>query len=104
MQMLTTTHREGDKLTVLYQVEQDRDVRYTYSRAAGAAQLIVEVEFLERGGSDKAKRVYDAGSATDVLTSPTSPPASRPSSSPGSAPASATGRTAEKFDAAPGAE
>src|SRR6185295_5463732 len=30
--------------------------------------------------------------------------ASRPSSSPGSAPASATGRTAEKFDAAPGAE
>src|SRR5262245_21089122 len=67
VQMLTTTHREGDKLIVLYQVEQDREVRYTYARAAGAAQLIVELEFLEHGGGDKARRVYDAGSATDTL-------------------------------------
>jgi len=106
VQMLTTTHREAGKLTVLYQVEQDREIRYTYSRAAGAPQLIVEVEFLERGAGDKAKRVYDAGSVTDTLTAPTPSTAAAPASRPASpsSPAAAGGQTPEKFDASPGAE
>jgi len=102
-QILATARRDADKLTVLYHVEQDRDVRYTYSRAAGAPQLIVEVEFLEHGAGDKAKRVYDVGSATDTIAPPapsttTSSPAARPATAP------ATGQAPEKFDATPGAE
>jgi hypothetical protein len=99
VQMLTTTRRDADKLLVLYHVEQDRDVRYTYSKSASPSQLIVEVEFLENGAGDKARRVYDAGTASETLASPTS--AAAP---PASSPASPAQPTPEKFDASPGAE
>jgi hypothetical protein len=99
VQVLTTSRRDADKLLVLYHVEQDRDVRYTYSKNASPPQLIVEVEFLEHGAGDKARRVYEPGSATDTLTPPASA-ATRPPSSP----ASSAQPTPEKFDARPGAE
>jgi len=89
--------RDGDKLIVVYHVEKDRDIRYTYSRAAGAPQLAVEVEFLDRGKGDKAKRVYDAGVPSE--TAPVSPAAAAPG-----APAAGSAKPAETFDERPGAE
>jgi hypothetical protein len=90
-----TTKREGDRLLVVYHVEQDREIRYTYSHAASPSQLIVEVQFLEHGAGDKAKRIYEPGAGTETLT----PPAAAPTG-PG-----APGLPAhETFDARPNAE
>jgi hypothetical protein len=94
-----TTKREGDRLLIVYYVEQDREVRYTYSHAASpsqlGSQLIVEVQFLEHGAGDKAKRIYEPGVATETLTSPAGAPA---------APGSAGPPAHETFDARPNAE
>jgi len=93
-----TSKRDGDRLVVVYRVEQDRQVRYTYSRSADATPLIVEVQFLEHGAGDKARLVYEPGIATETAA---------PSAA---APAAPTGRpasgspTPEAFDARPGAE
>ena len=90
-----TSRRDGDRLIVMYHVERDRDVRYTYSRAAGAPQLVVELEFLERGKGDKAKRMYDAGAAAETA-------AATPRET--AAPASGAAKPADAFDERPGAE
>jgi len=58
--------RDGDRLVVVYRAEQERDVRYTYSRSAGPPQLIVEVQFLEHNAGDKARRVYEPGVAAET--------------------------------------
>jgi hypothetical protein len=73
-----TTRRNGDDVVVLYHVEQNRELRYTFSHSVDPKRLIVDVQFLERGAGDKARRVYDAGVATPGLrTTPAdSPPAS----------------------------
>ena len=94
-----TTTRERDELVVVYHVEPSRDVRYAYSRAPNAPQLVVDVQFLEHGEGDKARLIYDAGAATETTpaaapTSASAPGGSRP----------ATGQTAEAFDERPGAE
>src|SRR5438309_8991304 len=68
--LIATTKRDGDNLVVLYHVEQDREIRYTYSRASNSPQLIVEVEFLDHGKSEKAQRVYDSGVAAETSTPP----------------------------------
>jgi len=92
--IVVTARRDADRLAVLYHVEQNREVRYTYSRSASPPALIVEVEFLEHGAGDKAKRVYEPGAATETAAPPSAAPI----------PASPTQQTAEKFDARPGAE
>ena len=89
-----TTKRDGDRLVVVYHVEQGRDVRFTYSRPATLPQLIVEVQFLEHGEGDKARRVYEPGAGTATVTS-------RPGAA---APASPPSQARETFDARPGAE
>src|SRR4029078_1123414 len=77
--------------------------RYTYSRSANPSQLVVEVQFLEKGGGDKARRVYEPGTATTTASSAPEPPrASAPLPPPG-APAGMPAQTSEKFDAGPGA-
>jgi hypothetical protein len=58
--LTVTATREGGRLVVLYRVVQGRELRYTYSRIASPSQLVVEVQFLERGKGDTVKRVYDA--------------------------------------------
>ena len=50
-----TTMRDGDQLVVLYHVEQNRELRYTFSHSANPSQLIVDVQFLEQGAGDKAQ-------------------------------------------------
>jgi len=99
-----STRRDGDRLVVVYHVEKDRDVRYTYSRSANPSQLIVEVEFLERGAGDKAKRIYEPGVATETAAAPAAAPAAASPAAP--MPASASGKTpaADSFDSRPGAE
>ena len=65
--------REAGRLVVLYQVEQGRELRYTYSHSASPAQLIVDVQFVERGGGDEVKRIYQPTSATETLAAGASP-------------------------------
>jgi hypothetical protein len=89
-----TTKRDADRLVVVYHVEQGRDVRYTYSRSVSPPQLIVDVQFVEHGQGDKARRVYQPGTETD-------PVAPRPAAA---APASPGPQARETFDARPGAE
>lgn len=59
-----TSKREGDRLVVTYRADQDRELRYTYSYSSNSAQLVVDVQFLDHGAGDKARRVYEPGSAT----------------------------------------
>jgi hypothetical protein len=89
-----TSLREGDRLVVLYHVEQDRDLRYTYSSSANPSRLIVDVQFLEHGTGDKVRRVYAPG------TEPTAPTST--SAAPVAAPAGQ--QAAATFDQRPGAE
>lgn len=50
---------EPTELVVRYRVEKDRELRYTFARAAGARQLLVSTQFAERGRGQIIKRVYD---------------------------------------------
>jgi hypothetical protein len=72
-----TAKREAGRLMVAYTVEQDRELRYSYSRTASPPQLVVEVQFVERGGGDKVRRIYEPASAptSTAETSPNRPPA-----------------------------
>jgi hypothetical protein len=88
-----TAKRDGERLVVVYRVEQDREVRYTYSHPA-SSQLIVDVQFLDHGAGDKARRVYEPG----VETAAVAPPAAS------AAPASSKPQAPETFDPRPGAE
>jgi hypothetical protein len=58
-----TTHTKWDKnvLVVDYEVEKDRDVRYTYSRTSDDGPLVVEVSFRDHGHGDIVRRVYLPG-------------------------------------------
>ena len=100
-----TTKRDGDHLVVDYRVEQDREVRYTYSRTTTTgSQLIVEVQFLERGAGDKARRVYEPGVETAAATPPTAAPAASAPPATAAAASSLKPPAPEAFDARPGAE
>ena len=59
------TKREADRLVVAYHVEQDRDVRYTYT--SGPSRVVVEVQLLEHGTGDKVTRVYEAGTGSEAI-------------------------------------
>ena len=63
----TATWEAERRLTVAYSAEASRVVRYTYEVTPSPRQLIVDVEFVGRGGGDKVRRVYDPA--------PTDPPA-----------------------------
>jgi hypothetical protein len=93
-----TSRRDGDQLIVVYRVEQARQVQYTFARADNPLRLVVDVQFLERGAGDKARRVYDAGLGSEVrLTTSDAPPAAGSSSPPPPAPASGL-KTPENLD------
>jgi len=68
--VFVTTTRAADRLVVSYRVEQGREVRYTYSRSERPSQLIVDVQFLEHGAGDKARRIYEPGVDTETLAPP----------------------------------
>jgi len=110
VRLIANTHHDGGRLIVSYFVAQGREVRYTYSRAEGSPQLVVEVEFIERGTTERARRIYDPGVATtrtaDTPDRTSSPPLAPPPSAPEppAVPASPQGAAPPNFDSRPGAE
>jgi len=96
-----TSQREGDRLVAIYQIEQDREVHYTYTPAADTPRrLSVLVQFFERGtAGDKATRVYDFGTDSGNVAANRAPatPDGGASSPPNQPPR-------ENFDQRPGAE
>ncbi len=82
---VTTTRKDG-RLVVLYNVEPGRQLRYTYSRVASPAQVIVDVELMERGGGgDKVRRIYDRATATPASTASAPSSTAQPGAASGSA-------------------
>lgn len=69
-----TTRREPDQLVVLYNVEAGKSLRYTFARSLNPLQLIVDIQFVERGGGDKVRLVYEPSKDTDT-PAPVTPPA-----------------------------
>ena len=66
-----TAKREAGRLVVLYKAEQGRELRYTYSRGASPPQLVVDVQFIERGGGDGVRRIYEPARASETLAAAT---------------------------------
>ena len=77
-----TAGRTGTQLTVVYELERGRQLRYVYSRTATPEQLVVDVEFVGKGGGDKVRHVYEPPSAVPQTTSG-APATGTPSSHPG---------------------
>ena len=59
-------HWEGNRLIIVYTAETGRELHYAYSLNANPVQLIVDVEFVERGGGDKVRRIYDPAASVDT--------------------------------------
>jgi hypothetical protein len=98
-----TARRDGDRLVVLYHVERDRDVRWTYSASANPRRLTAEAQLIDRGKEgDKATRVYEPGltSPAPVVSDRAAPPPATNQPPPGRAEQPAR----EAFDQRPGAE
>lgn len=73
----TTTTREAGRLVVRYKVDAQHELRYTYSRIDSPPQLVVEIQFVERGGGgDTVRRVYEP--AAETATSASSQTAAAP--------------------------
>jgi hypothetical protein len=54
------TVRESGHVVVRYQVEQGRELRYTYTREADGPKLTVDIQFVEGGrAADTVRHVYD---------------------------------------------
>ena len=104
-----TAKREAGRLVVLYQAEPGRELRYTYSRAASPPQLVIDVQFIERGGGDSVRRIYQPASASETLEAATAAP-SRAATTPGAGLAAANpsdsrqGAAPQTFNQQPDAE
>jgi hypothetical protein len=80
---VTATGDPG-RLTVVYKVEQGRELKYTFSRTADPPRLTVDVQFAGRGGGDLVKYVYEptrADADAGRIASQAAPPAGVPASS-----------------------
>lgn len=95
--VITTATRDADRLVVRYKVNQGHELRYTYSRIASPPQLVVHVQFLDRGKGDSVKRVYEPDRQADA---PVAAPA------PGQVAASASGDrgATQAYDSRPDAQ
>jgi hypothetical protein len=62
----TTTTREAGRLVVRYKADQQHELRYTYSRVDNPSQLVVDVQFVQRGGGDTVRRVYEPAGETET--------------------------------------
>jgi hypothetical protein len=101
----TTSTREEGRLIVRYKVDQQRELRYTYSRVATPPQLVIEVQLVQRGGGDTIKRVYEPAVQTETPAAaaaprqePAPPPPERGAAASGTRPA------AQDYDRRPEAQ
>ena len=102
-----TTKREAGRLVVDYDVEEGRKLRYTYSPAANRSQLVVELQFIERGGGDRVRRIYEPSTASETAPADNavlSPAVSAVSSGKVGMPASAVRVPAQTVNRKPDAE
>lgn len=97
-----TSHRDGEQLVISYRLAQERQLRYTYSSSANPPRLVVDVQFLERGAGDKARRIYEPG-LTQTQTPPPAGTGTPPAGS-GKTPAGSGQAAPEALDQRPGAE
>lgn len=72
-----TSTWEAGTLVVVYHAEPNHDIRYSYASTASPAQLVVDIQFVERGGGDSVRLVYEPTSDTESAA-----PAPSASSSP----------------------
>jgi hypothetical protein len=66
-------HWDNGRLVVLYEVDSGRQVRYTYSINDAPRQLIVDAQFVERGGGDSVRRVYAPAGEHEPLAAEAAP-------------------------------
>jgi len=92
---ITNSSWDEGRLTIAYEVQNSRLIRYTYSLDQNRTSLVVDVEFIEgRAVGDRVRRVYvraassvspaavAAAQPAAAPPAPTSPPSSTPSSTP----------------------
>jgi hypothetical protein len=70
-----TAKWEAGQLMVLYKVEEGRELRYTYSSTVNPPRLVVDVRFIERGGHDTVRRVYEPAGAVETAPAAAAVPA-----------------------------
>jgi hypothetical protein len=77
--VVTTSKWDGPRLDVRYRVEQNRELRYTFSRIANPPQLVIEVRLVERGGHQVVTLVYEPAKPNETVAAerlaPTAAPA-----------------------------
>jgi len=86
---IVNARRDAGRLVLVYKLEPGRELRYTYSRVQSPPQLVVEVQFLERGRGEAIKRVYEPASATSTVEAASGTAAAAPAASAGEARAAA---------------
>jgi hypothetical protein len=69
----TTTTRDAGRIVVRYKVDQQHELRYTYSRVDTPPQLVVDVQFVQRGGGDTVRRVYEPAGETEIQAAAATP-------------------------------
>jgi hypothetical protein len=65
--VVTTSKWDGPRLDVRYRVEQNRELRYTFSRIADPPQLVIEVRLIERGGHQIVTLVYEPAKPNETV-------------------------------------
>jgi hypothetical protein len=65
-----TTKREGGTVVMRYQVEEGRELQYSYTVRSAPRQLVVDMRFVERGGGNVIRRIYDPLGVDDPLPPP----------------------------------
>jgi hypothetical protein len=72
----TAARWEAGRLVIVYQVEEGRELRYAYSTSTNPTELVVDVQVVERGGHDSARRIYvPSNASTDAAAAPVQTPA-----------------------------
>jgi hypothetical protein len=106
---IAASTREAGRLIVRYKVNQTQELRYTYSRVASPSQLVVEVQFLDRGKGEIIKRVYEPERTPEVPAATAAPgqpatPAAAPLSRSAGAAASGNRGATQDYDRQPDAQ
>lgn len=102
---IAASTREAGRLVVRYKVNQGQELRYTYSRVASPPQLVVEVQFLERGKGEIIKRVYEPERPAEAPVAAATPAqAALPAATPAPRPAGVPASAAQDYDRQPDAQ